>query len=162
MPPKKHLTTSVVYDTVTTAIVTYASSRLQKMPPAQEPLGSLELAVLQYVIDHHPITVREVAEHFAVASGHARTTVLTVMQRLRDKGYLRRRQRGSVQEYRPTIKKSELLQGMVTQFVQGVLGGNVSPFFAYLTQSASLTKDETRKLEQLLQQIEAREAEKPI
>lgn len=128
------------------------------MPPPKEPLGSLELAVLRHVTDHHPVTVREVASHFAAASGHARTTVLTVMRRLCDKGYLKRRIRGGVQEYRPTIEKGELLTGMVSEFVDDVLGGNVSPFFAYLARSSRLTKDETRKLEQLLEKIESREA----
>ncbi len=129
------------------------------MTKRKEPLGHLEFDVLQYVADHHPITVRAVATHFAEASGHARTTVLTVMQRLREKSYLKRRQRGGVQEYSPTMEKSELLQGIVSDFVADVLGGNVSPFFAYLTRSGQLTKDEVRKLEQLLDRIEARETE---
>ncbi len=129
------------------------------MPKRKEPLGHLELDVLRYVADHHPITVREVAAHFATASGHARTTVLTVMQRLREKGYLKRRQRGGVQEYWPTIEKGELLQGIVSDFVSDVLGGNVSPFFAYLTRSGQLTKEEVHKLEQLLDRIESCAAE---
>jgi hypothetical protein len=45
----------------------------------------------------------------------------------------------------------------VGEFVDGVLGGAVSPFVAYLTRSAHLSKDEVRKLEQLLGRIEARE-----
>ncbi len=61
------------------------------MPPPREPLGRLELDVLQYIADHHPISVREVAAHFAATSGQARTTLLTVMERLRAKGYLKRR-----------------------------------------------------------------------
>lgn len=129
------------------------------MPPPKDPLGSLELAVLSYITDHYPITVREAAAHFAKASGHARTTVLTVMRRLCDKGYLRRRTRDGVQEYRPTVEKGELLTGIVSDFVQDVLGGKVSPFFAYLARSSKLSKDETHKLEQLLQRIESREAE---
>ncbi len=129
------------------------------MSKSKEPLGRLELEVLRYVVDHHPITVREVAAHFAAASGHARTTVLTVMQRLREKGYLRRRQRGGVQQYWPTVEKTALFQGMVSEFVEDVLGGNVSPFFAYIAKSGQLTKEEARKLEQLLERIEAREAE---
>ena len=63
----------------------------------REPLGHLELDVLQYIADHHPITVREVAAHFAEASGHARTTLLTVMQRLCVKGYLTHRKSSGVQ-----------------------------------------------------------------
>lgn len=61
------------------------------MTPPKEPLGHLELSVLQYVADHPSITVREVAAHFAETSGLARTTLLTVMERLRSKAYLKRK-----------------------------------------------------------------------
>jgi len=127
------------------------------MTPPRESLGRLELDVLQYVADHHPITVRAVAEHFAATSGHARTTVLTVMQRLRVKGYLVRRTVEGLQRYSPKIPKAELLHGLVGDFVDQVLGGSVSPFVAYLARSSQLTESELRKLEQIVKQIEARE-----
>ena len=127
------------------------------MSPAREPLGHLELDVLQYIADHHPVTVREVATHFAETSGQARTTVLTVMGRLRAKGYLKRRKSAGLQRYTPTIPKAELLHRMVGDFVDEVLGGSVSPFVAYLTRSSLLNDDEVRKLAQLLKRIESRE-----
>ena len=127
------------------------------MSPSRESLGHLELDVLQYITDHHPVTVRDVAAHFAEASGHARTTVLTVMQRLRAKGYLTRRKAGRLHLYTPTTGKAELLNRLVGDFVEDVLGGSVSPFVAYLTRSTLLSEDEVRKLNQLLKRIESRE-----
>ena len=127
------------------------------MTPPKEPLGHLELSVLQYVADHPSITVREVAAHFAETSGLARTTLLTVMERLRLKGYLKRRKAGGAHQYTATISKTELLQQLVGDFVEDVLDGSVSPFVAYLTRSAGLSADEVRKLENLLKRIESRE-----
>jgi predicted transcriptional regulator len=129
------------------------------MPPSHEPLGRLELDVLQYIADHNPITVREVATHFAETSGQARTTLLTVMERLRAKGYLKRRKAGGAHRYTPTVRKAELLERLIGEFVEGVLGGSVSPFVAYLSRSLLLSDDEARKLEQLLKRIESREQE---
>ena len=127
------------------------------MTPSRDPLGPLELDVLQYVSDHYPISVREVATHFAETSGQARTTVLTVMQRLSAKGHLTRRKIAGMHRYSPTVPKSELLHRMVGDFVDEVLGGAVSPFVAYLTQSSLLNDDEVRKLSQLLKRLESRE-----
>ena len=127
------------------------------MTPPRDPLGHLELDVLQYIADHHPITVREVATRFAETSGQARTTLLTVMERLRAKGYLTRRKSGGVHRYVPTLSKSELLHQVVGDFVHDVLGGSVSPFVAYLTRSSLLSDDEIRKLEGLLKRVESRE-----
>lgn len=123
----------------------------------KESLGRLELDVLQYVTDHHPISVREVADHFGKASGQARTTLLTVMERLRGKSFLTRRKVDGRHQYTPTVAKADLLHDVVADFVNGVLGGNVSPFVAYLTRSSKLNDGEIRKLEQLLKRIEARE-----
>ncbi len=127
------------------------------MTRRKEPLGHLELEVLQYVGDHHPVTVREVADHFADTSGLARTTLLTTMERLRTKKFLTRRKVRGVHRYSPTTTKSEFLRGLVGEFVDEVLGGSVSPFVAYLSQSSHLNADEVRRLEQLLKRIESRE-----
>ncbi|HVU86752.1 MAG TPA: BlaI/MecI/CopY family transcriptional regulator [Pirellulales bacterium] len=128
------------------------------MPP-KEALGPLELDVLQYVGDHHPISVREVAEHFAETTGRARTTLLTTMERLRAKGFLRRRKVDGLHLYCPTVGKAELLRGLVAEFVDASLGGAVSPFVAYLSQSSLLTPAEAREIEELLKRLEAREKE---
>ncbi len=128
------------------------------MPP-KEALGPLELDVLQYVGDHHPISVREVADHFAETTGRARTTLLTTMERLRAKGFLRRRKVNGLHLYIPTVGKPEFLRGLVAEFVDASLGGAVSPFVAYLSQSSLLTPAEARKIEELLKRIEAREKE---
>ncbi len=127
------------------------------MAQSNEPLGRLEFDVLGYIADHAPISVGKVAAHFAETSGQARTTVLTVMERLRRKRYLTRRKNGGVQQYSPTIPKADLLHRLVADFVDGILGGSVSPFVAYLTRHAKLSADEIRKLEQVLKDIEVRE-----
>ncbi len=126
---------------------------------SKEPLGHLELSVLQYVADHGPISVRDVAAFFAETSGQARTTLLTVMERLRAKGYLKRRKSAGAHRYTATVSKADLLQQLVGDFVEDVLAGSVSPFVAYLSRSARLSADEVRKLENLLKRIESRESE---
>ncbi|HEV3298154.1 MAG TPA: BlaI/MecI/CopY family transcriptional regulator [Planctomycetaceae bacterium] len=127
------------------------------MSPSKEPLGHLELSVLLYIADRHPITVREVAAHFAETSGQARTTLLTVMEHLRAKGYLKRRKSVGAHRYTATLSKADLLQQLVGNFVDDVLAGSVSPFVAYLSRSAQLSADEIRKLEILVKRIESRE-----
>jgi predicted transcriptional regulator len=127
------------------------------MPRSTEPLGRLELEVLGYVAEQEGATVREVATHFAETSGHARTTLLTVMERLRAKGYLKRRKVDGVHRYTPTVDHEKVLARMVSEFVDDVLGGSVSPFVAYFSKSSHLSEAEARKLEDLLKRIEARE-----
>lgn len=122
-------------------------------------LGQAELEILQYALDRSPVTVREVAEHAAETKGYARTTVLTVMERLRKKGYLSRRKVAGVFQYRPKFPKGELLDYLIGDFVDRVLGGSVSPFVAYLAQSRDLTDEEFARLKQVVRELEARQEE---
>jgi predicted transcriptional regulator len=123
----------------------------------RETLGSLERSVLEYIAESGPATVREVAAHFEETTGRARTTVLTVMERLRKKGYLKRRKSEGVHRYVSTVSRPDLLRHIVGEFVENVLGGRVSPFVAYLSETSKLNSEEVRKLEKLLKQIEMRE-----
>ena len=88
-------------------------------------IGKGELEVLQYIHDHHPATVRQVADHFALSKGHVRTTVLNVMERLRRKGFLTRKKSGGAYHYSPKERKADFFHSMVDQFVQRALGGSV-------------------------------------
>ena len=81
-----------------------------------------EWEILQFITERHPVTAREVADHFAQTQGRARTTVLTLMERLREKGYLTRDKEGAVHRYSPSAPPRELLRGLVRDFVQKALG----------------------------------------
>ncbi|MEZ6069003.1 MAG: BlaI/MecI/CopY family transcriptional regulator [Pirellulales bacterium] len=117
------------------------------------PVTRAELDVLRYIHDHAPATVRQVADHFSRTTGHARTTVLTVMERLRRKGYLSRRKVSGVNQYWPKVSKAEMLRGLVGGFVDEMLDGSVSPFVAYLSEADDLSDDEIRELRRLVQQL---------
>ncbi|MFN0055529.1 MAG: BlaI/MecI/CopY family transcriptional regulator [Planctomycetales bacterium] len=121
-----------------------------------EPLGQVQLEILQYIADHQPIRVGEVAEHFARTAGKARTTVLTVMERLREKGYLTRKRREGAYQYSLRLRQSEVLAGVVRRFVEKTLGGSVSPFLAYLADANELSDSELSKLKDLVHDIESR------
>ena len=118
-----------------------------------------ELAILTYINDHHPTTVREVAEHFARTHQYARTTVLTLMERLRQKGYLSREEGAGVHRYAPSVPKADLQQSLVREFVQHSLGGSLSPFVAFLSQEARLTESELQELKALVSELEKQSKE---
>jgi predicted transcriptional regulator len=120
----------------------------------QKRLGQKEWEVLRYVAEHAPVTVREVAEHVAQTNGGARTTVLTIMERLREKRFLLRRKDGGVYRYRPRVPLPELVQGMVRSFVENRLQGVIAPFLAYLSDSGNVSDEELRELKRLVKDLE--------
>lgn len=122
-----------------------------------EPLGQAQLGILQYVSDHHPIRVSDVADHFARTEGKARTTILTVMEKLREKGYLTRKKRNGTFHYSPRHTTSEVLTGHVRRFVEESLGGSLSPFIAYLAEDRGLSETEVQELKKLVREIEKKQ-----
>ncbi|MCA9106403.1 MAG: BlaI/MecI/CopY family transcriptional regulator [Planctomycetales bacterium] len=120
--------------------------------------NSTELAILRYLDEHHPSTVVEVAHHMREVSGQARTTVLTILERLRAKGVVSRRKIKGVFHYSPKVPGQKRLQGLVRQFVERSLAGDLSPFVAYLCESASLSEEELSRLKQAIEALEQRQS----
>ncbi|HVK04744.1 MAG TPA: BlaI/MecI/CopY family transcriptional regulator [Armatimonadaceae bacterium] len=124
---------------------------------AEKPqLGDQELEVLRFVTDRAPVTVRAVADEFGKPRGLARTTILTVMERLREKRFVTRsKSRGqTVFEYSPAVSKPDLMRGLVHDFVEKTLGGSVGPFVAYLAESEKLSDVEVSELRRLVEAMD--------
>jgi len=127
----------------------------RRLPLPRTPgIGRAELEILNYIQDHQPATVRDVAEHFARTKGHVRTTVLNVMRRLVHKGYLTRAKVEGVYQYRPKSPKPQVLRRLVSEFVEKALEGSVSPFVAYLAEDAELSGQDLRELRKLVELLE--------
>ncbi len=118
-------------------------------------LGEQELQVLRFVTDNAPVTVRETVERWGEPRGLARTTILTVMERLRKKGFLTRQPAaGGSFAYVPAQNKTDLLQSLVHDFVERTLGGSLTPFVAYLADAKNLSDAELAELRQLVVSME--------
>jgi predicted transcriptional regulator len=122
-------------------------------------LGDQELALLRYIADHGSISVREVTANYGEPRGLARTTVMTMMERLREKGFLARTHDNGVYRYTATVAQTRVLHNLVQEFVEKTLGGSVSPFVAYLAETRKLTAAEIADLRHLVGEIEGEEIE---
>ena len=118
-------------------------------------IGEQELALLRHIADHGSVTVGEAADAFGVPRGLARSTVLTMMERLRLKGHLGRRMADGVYRYRARASSADLLKSAVQRFVERSLDGSVSPFLAYLSDAGRVSDDELRELEEIVARLHA-------
>jgi predicted transcriptional regulator len=119
-------------------------------------LGRVELELLQYVDQHPSVSVGDAATEFGAPRGLARTTVLTMMQRLVAKGFLKRKQVGSLHRYETKVSAPLAVTELVADFVRGVLGGSVSPFITYLNQTHDLSQEDVAELRELVAGLEQR------
>jgi len=125
------------------------------MAPSESSIGEQELTLLRHIADRGTLTVGEAADEFGAGRGLARSTVLTMMERLRRKGYLSRRMTEGVYRYRALSSSADLLKGAVQRFVERNLEGSVSPFLAYLSETGELSEKERRDLEKIVARLDA-------
>src|SRR5487761_1215846 len=94
-------------------------------------IGDQELALLHYLAEHGGASVGEVASGFGEPRGLARSTVLTMMERLR--GMFR---------YSTATGPKEAMRSAVGSFVEKTLSGSVSPFVAWMSERAEVSDTE--------------------
>ncbi|MGV3616797.1 MAG: BlaI/MecI/CopY family transcriptional regulator [Fimbriimonas sp.] len=120
-------------------------------------LGPQELEALEVIRERAPISVGEMAKAFGEPRGLARTTVLTMMERLRTKGFLQRTKEGGAYRYSPKDEPEEAMKGLVADFVRRSLGGSLAPFVSYLVDSGDLSDREVAQLRRLIEDVDKRE-----
>lgn len=125
----------------------------------RKSIGDQELALLQYIGEQGEATVGKVAAGFGEARGLARSTVLTMMERLRTKAYLRRKHVDGVYRYAATAGQDAVVQGAVQSFVEKTLQGSVSPFVAWMSQRSEVSDDELAELEALVAKLQSQRKE---
>jgi predicted transcriptional regulator len=88
--------------------------------PVQKPLGELEATVLSALWSSaSPLSVREVLALVQRRPGLAYTTVLTVLDRLHDKGLVVREKEGKAFLYRPRVSREVWLGERAVQVLTG-------------------------------------------
>jgi predicted transcriptional regulator len=100
------------------------------------------------------LTVGEVVERYGVPRSLSRSTVVTMMERLRAKGYLNRQQESGVYRYAAVSGEAEVLSGIVQRFIERTLGGSLTPLTTYFSHRQRLTDEELEQLSHLLNKLE--------
>ncbi len=116
-------------------------------------IGDRELALLRWIAERGGASVGTAADKYGEPRGLARSTVLTMMERLRGKGHLDRRRVDGVFHYTSPASPRELMRGVVASFVESTLGGSLTPFTAYLADAEEVSDDELAELEELVSRL---------
>lgn len=119
-------------------------------------IGDQELALLQYIQEAPKSSVADVVAGYGEPRGLARSTVLTMMERLRAKGYLSRRKIEGAYRYSATNDTDQVMSGAVARFVEKTLQGSVSPFVAWMAERGQVSDAELAELEALVGTLQSR------
>jgi len=124
-------------------------------------VGRAEGDVLRFIAESGTASVTEVGDYLAATKGLTRNTALTMMERLRTKGFLTRKKVEGLYRYAPVTAKETLMSGIVEDFVGGVLGGSISPLVAYLGRQTEVSSDQLEELRRLVKSLDESNEEQP-
>ncbi|MBQ7345467.1 MAG: BlaI/MecI/CopY family transcriptional regulator [Oscillospiraceae bacterium] len=113
-------------------------------------LPDAELAVMQAVWAC-PVPVARAQIEKRIDHPMALTTLLTLLSRLVEKGFLTVQKDGRNNLYTPTITQQEYLAGQSRRFLDQLCGGNVSVFATALCDGG-MTRQELEQLRKLLEE----------
>lgn len=115
-------------------------------------LPDSELEVMQVLWELETPVSRSAVEA-ALTKTHpmATTTVLTLLSRLADKGFIAIKKAGRGSVYAPLVEKRDYLASQSSRFYEKLCGGSVSAFAAALCDSG-LSREELAELRRLLEE----------
>jgi predicted transcriptional regulator len=117
------------------------------MRKPQSTLTTQELAIMKVVWRLGTATVRDVYEELLETRRIAYTTVMTMMNILETKGYLKKEKNNRAYRYRPVRPERAVVGSMVREFVNRVFDGASRPLLLHLVEDARLSdKDRTELL----------------
>ena len=116
------------------------------MRPIATTLTPHELDIMKLVWEREEATVRDVYEALRARRRIAYTSVLTMMNVLERKGYLRKRAEGRSFVYQAARPRGQVVRAMVREFVQRVFNGATEPLLVHLLEDRRLTKAELEAL----------------
>lgn len=117
------------------------------------PLGETEMEVLQHVWDLGQASVSDVQARILKTRRVAYTTVMTVMKKLADKGYLEYEREGNQYVYAPAREAGEVQHSLLRNLVNKVFRGSPAALVQTLVKYESLSEVEREEILQLIEEL---------
>lgn len=117
-------------------------------------LTKFELEIMNAFWSEGLASVREIQEKLPEKKRPAYTTVQTIINRLEEKGAVRRVKKiGNAFVFEPAVTRRAAHRRLIDDFLD-LFGGSVQPVMAHLVESGKLTLQDVHDLEQALERAE--------
>ncbi len=113
-------------------------------------LSEAQLEIMNVVWDGGEVTVTDVWNVLAGRRPVARNTVLTLMDRLEKKGWLRRRADGPAHAYAAAVPRAATLGRVVHRLVDAAFAGSADALVLALLEGRGVSAEEARRIRKLI------------
>jgi len=124
------------------------------MKRSLKDLSETELAILKVVWGKPGATIREVADALYPGGDVAHyATAQSLLDRLEEKGYVRRDRAGRVHTFTAAVSREELVGIRLRDLAQKLCEGSLTPLLTQLVRGARLSEREESELRDLVREL---------
>ena len=119
--------------------------------PASKYPTELELQILKVLWRRSPLLARDVQAALADEGRElAKTSVITTLNTMVDKKYLKRKQRGNTYLFSPRISEAEVAERVLGDVVDRVFDGSTAAVLLKLFDVTNIDDDELKELRRII------------
>ncbi len=114
-----------------------------------------ELALLSALWDHGPATIRQIVDRVYSKGGPSSyATVQKLLERLEQKGCVKRDRSGSVHVFTASVDRSALIGRRLRAVAASLCGGSLTPLLTHLVEGEGLSASERNELRSLIDRLD--------
>ena len=117
-------------------------------------LNASEWNVLNCLWENHPRTVMQLVADLEAAVGWAKSTTITTLRRMEEKGLVRVEQAGRGKTYSPAVEREQAVIAETHSFLERVYQGSVGLMMSAMARRQELSAAEVAELRAILDQID--------
>jgi predicted transcriptional regulator len=123
-------------------------------------LGELQTVVMEILWQEPGLTVNEVEERLQRKREIAHTTVLTILDRMHSKGYLKREKQGKAFVYEPSYTRQEFEQRVAQEVLGSLLGQFTEPALSAFVEIVGEDSETLDRLEVMIKEKRRKQNQK--
>ena len=117
-------------------------------------LTAAEWHLMECLWEASPRTGREATDYLEQHAGWSRSTTLTMLRRMTDKGFISCSEKDGIKVYAPLLPREDAQRRTTEDFLHRVYHGSFSMLMSAITQKQELSRQEIDELYAILRQAE--------
>lgn len=124
------------------------------MRPVAHELTTAQWNLMEALWQNSPLSGRELTVIMTQTQGWSRSTTLTMLKRMCEKGQITYTEENGIRVYSPLIKRDDALHEQTQSFLHRAYKGSIGMMVSTMTQKQELSKAEIQELYEILRKAE--------
>lgn len=120
------------------------------MSKFHDGLTNNEWLLLECLWENSPKNGRETVEYMKKSVGWSRSTTLTMLRRMTEKGLIECEEKNDLKMYSPLVERQEAVVKETQNFLSRVYNGSISVMMSAIAQKQDLSREEIEELYEIL------------